>query len=338
MGKQLTSYFTDIWGSKETRYSRLFAQTIILSEPFRGFIGKKINVQKHSLSEIIEIVPEKVFDDNNRQIDIYLKTNDGLVIGIENKKWAGLQGKQLIDYDQSLRNISNNNYRLIFLSPSTYYIKREDEPDGLIKLSYKEVIQWIKDNQANFHSQFEINYFDQLKNYMEDLEMKPFSGDDIQLLRHSNKIYDLQKRLRAIVDVIRENHGIEDRPGGDGFILTYEERNNFKYYFGFRVGTNWYYKSDLLNDSPECLIYIKDDWDDSEQLEMNERVKKIYNKLEAALLDRKSGKLCYYERKQKDECRMSLRKSLSDFQDADVDEIIKWFKDNISILEKCFID
>jgi hypothetical protein len=71
----------------------------------------------------------------------------------------------------------------------------------------------------------------------------------------------------------------------------------FQVYVGVRFGRKWYYNDALLNDLPECIVYIKDAWSDSEQKDYNKRLEKIYSKLEADK-DLKDEKIDFYPRKE----------------------------------------
>ena len=61
--------------------------------------------------------------------------------GIENKKWAPLQDGQLHKYTEAMRK-DKKDYRLVFLSPSTYTLPESEKPEHLLTLKYKKIIDW----------------------------------------------------------------------------------------------------------------------------------------------------------------------------------------------------
>lgn len=319
-----------IWRGREEAYSSMIAQTLILSRKFRKFIEKQLEIEKDSIS-IIET--EKDLDLG--RIDIYFEYENGLAVGIENKKWAKLQANQLHKYDKALQK-NKKDYKLVFLSPSTYTLSEGEKPENLVIIKYKEIIDmindWIKElNHKNELSEFEETYFKHLLIYLEDLEMKPIQDKEIESLL----FYDsCETKLKAILNELMTQDERTTSMSGN-YILFSRKKDGFLFFTGFRFGTKWYYQDTLLNKSPECIIYVKDIWDDSEQQEKNILVKKIYDKLkEEPLFSDKVVKLDIYQRSKKNECRLAIRRSLSDFKDKDFDEIIPWFRDAIVILEK----
>jgi hypothetical protein len=96
----------------------------------------------------------------NRRIDIYLEFDKGL-IGIENKPWAGDEGRQLHHYAawlmQTARRRRCKYWRLIYISntepdPSSISIcRREKLKRGgrFFQMPYSEVIEWLEEGAAN---------------------------------------------------------------------------------------------------------------------------------------------------------------------------------------------
>lgn len=327
------SYFLGIWRTKEKAYSALIAQTLVLSKSFREFLEEQLRIEKGKLS-LNSIETERVLSNEAGRIDVYIECENGLVIGIENKKWAGLQDNQLHRYAKALQKQSNN-YRLIFLAPTKYFLPEEWKPENLFIITYKQVIDWIRIKQSNFEkNDFEKTYFDQLLAYLEDLEMKPLQDKEIESLLH---YFSCEKKLRAILEELKEKDEYIEFSGGRFMLFSRfkKEYDNIPFYVGFRFGKkNWYYKDNLLNNSPECLVYIKDIWDDSEQEQKNNIVRDTYEKLKKETsLEKDGSRLDYYPRKGKEECRLAIRRSLSNFQDKDLSEIITWFKNTILLLE-----
>jgi len=90
-----------------------------------------------------------------RRIDIYLQFQNGDIIGIENKPWAGLQKNQLSDYASFIdRKAGDKKWSLVYLSnnePSDdggigKEKKEELESVGkFIQLRYSTIIEWLED-------------------------------------------------------------------------------------------------------------------------------------------------------------------------------------------------
>lgn len=311
--------FSKVWGVKETRYSGIIGQTFGLSASFNSFFQERLGIQDKAI-EIVSVETEKSLGELG-QIDIFLNYDNGLVVGMENKKWAGLRPQQLIRYDEALKIESKDNYKLVFLAPSTYSLRDNEKPDFLIIIRYKEIIDWI--NSLAVKDDFESNYLQYLLKYIEVLEMSPLNEGEIRSLLYYAKSI---KKLDAILSDLREeNEGTIENNAN--YKLFYRNIDNILTYTGFRFGTDWYYNDALINNLPECIIYIKDIWSDNkEKTVQNEKIKTIYEILRGDT-DLNTIILNYYEPvSKKDECRVAIRTSLSDFEGKDISEIINWFR------------
>lgn len=322
----LNDFFSNTWGTDEKNYSSIIAQTLGLSKPFRSFFEAKLGI-KNLVSEITSIETEKPLS-GSEKIDIFVIYDDGrMVIGIENKKWARLQPRQLHRYAEALKR-KGDNYKLLFLSPSSYVLSEIDKPDGLVTISYKEIIEWVKYLRIDY--EFENAYWKYLLSFIEEMEMKPFEADEIKSLLYYSVCL---KKMDSILNELRKDSDppIENSTGN--FKLFSRKMNGFFIYIGMRFGKNWYYNDNLLNNSPECLIYIKDIWNDSEQADNNMSVKSIYSKLKIEK-DLQSEKIDFYPRKSGNECRLAIRHSLQDFENKNISDVIYWFNKTIEKLEK----
>lgn len=321
------SHFMNIWGTKETRCSALIAQTIVLSRKFQEFIADILRIE-HEQFILKSIQTEYSFPDLNcNRLDILIQCSNGLLIGIENKKWAGLQGNdQLFRYEKSLKEKSKDCHKLVFLAPSTYKLEESWKPENLIELCYKTIYNWI-DKPQNFDSDFEKRYFDELRLYFDDLEleMRPFTARQIDSLKETNA--DAIKKLNWLLNTMK----FADRNKNQGHGYT-----SYKIYIkglpvavGFRyLSDTWWFKEPLLKCKPECLIYIYDEWNDIEQQDKNRRVKDIYD-----FLNGKVDCIRFYTRNQNGECRLSIRKSLMEFEGKEVETILQWFRVNFNLLK-----
>lgn len=323
------SHFINIWGTKETRCSALMAQTIVLSRKFREFIADILRIE-HEQFILNTIQTEYSFLAPNRnRVDILIQCWNGLFIGIENKKWAGLQGNdQLFRYEKSLKEKSKDCYKLVFLAPSTYKLEESWKPKNLIELPYKTIYNWI-DKPQSFDSDFEKHYFDELRLYFDDLEleMRPFTARQIDSLKETNA--DAIKKLNWLLKTMKFADS-EKNQGHGGYTSDKIYIKSLPVLVGFRYSsdTGWF-REELLQSQPECLIYIYDEWNDIEQQDRNRHVKDIYDSLNG-----KIDCIGFHPRNKNGECRLSIRKSLMDFEGKEVETILQWFRINFSLLKK----
>ena len=113
----------------------------------------------------------------NRRLDIYLEFDNGL-IGIENKPWAGDQGRQLSDYAawlmQTARRRRCKYWLLVYLSntdPDTSSIseyRRETLTLGgrFVQIPYSEVIEWLREGEAKTKALAVRVFLDQLATFI----------------------------------------------------------------------------------------------------------------------------------------------------------------------------
>lgn len=331
------NYFFD---SSEASYSKVIAQTFVLSTEFRKLLFEQIN-QKHDnniikqmTTEAIEnVVLEKTFDGNCDRIDIFFELKNGLMIGVENKKWAGLQHEQLIRYKKALENL-NQNYVLIFLAPKNYMIPQQEKPENLkngvfIEINYAEIDEICKKILSNTQEDLVVNYFRSLKNFIGELIMEPLNQSEINSLRYFSSA---DKKINQILSDLKFENGIEKN---ENYRLGYKVINGQSCYCGFRFGTKCYYREPLLDDQPEMIFYIKDDEPDFDNASKNnDKLKEFYTDYNKPLSKQFLSKVDYYDRKKANECRLAIRKSLADFESEDVSKIVNWFESIIKYLEQ----
>jgi hypothetical protein len=334
------SHFMNIWGRNETRLSALIAQTILLSQKFRRFIACELHMGNKSF-EITSIKTEHYFEDKKEEqknkIDVLIKCPDGLLIGIENKKWALLQGyDQLIRYDKLLNEESNGHYRLVFLAPSTYKLPDNSRPKNpknpMTRIDYKKISNWIVNE--SFYSKFEKDYVEQFRLYLDALELEnhPFTRQEISDLKEGKPA--AVKKLSWIVDSIKPDKARFNQSADLGYCSYRLEVSRFPVLVGFRYKykpDNYWFREPLLHNEPECLIYIYDDWKGSERDEMNQRVARVADKFNKNVLKHKA---VFHDIEKKNECRLSIRKPLLDFEGKEISEIVLWFEENLNLLKK----
>lgn len=327
------SHFMNIWGPNETRLSALIAQTILLSPKFRRFIADELNIGNDSI-DITYIKTEHSFKNKKDKIDILIECSDGLLIGIENKIWAPLQGdNQLIRYDKLLNQESNGHYRLVFLAPSTYKLPDNSIPKNpMTRIDYRQISNWIV--RERLESGFEAKYYEQLRLYLDALELEnyPFTRQEISDLKEGKPA--VVKKLRWIVDSIKPDKDILNYSTISGYDSYRLEVSKFPVLVGFRYKykpDKYWFREPLLHNEPECLIYIYDDWKGSERDEMNRRVARVADRFNKNALKHKA---VFHEIEKKNECRLSIRKSLLDFEGKEISEIVLWFEENLNLLKK----
>jgi hypothetical protein len=319
----INDFFEKIWGFQERRYSAVIAQSLGLSKCYRDFLEYKLDFSRSP--GITSIETEKPL--GNGQIDILVEYDDGFVVGIENKKWAGLQHQQLHRYTQALKKEHQGNFKLVLLAPSSYKIQEMEKPQGLFTISYKEIIEWIQ--EAKIENEIEAAYLQFLMSYIEVLEMKPFDAKEVtSLLYYSTCLQKLEVTLEGLR---KESDGRIENSAGN-YKLFLRPMKDFQVYIGVRFGRKWYFNADLLNDLPECVVYIKDIWSDREQQDYNKRLECVYLKLKA---DSKfeDERIDFYPRKKSIECRLVIRRSLQDFESKNISDIVSWFTRVIEELE-----
>ncbi len=92
---------------------------------------------------------------SRRRIDVTVRWNDGFILAIENKPWAGDQDVQLEDYIRHLDGVSHGEFLMVYLSqsggePSTKSISANKleslKKDGHVKiLNYSSVMRgWLR--------------------------------------------------------------------------------------------------------------------------------------------------------------------------------------------------
>lgn len=324
----IQNFFADIWGTRETSYSAVIAQAIGISPVFRRFIEQKCNVV--SSKHIVKLETESVLPEGYGRIDILIEYDDGMLVGIENKKWAGLQDNQLQNYRIALEKMRSQS-KLIFLSPSTYSLNDKDKPRDLVKITYKEIIDNIR--QSSCDNEFESTYLQYCLEYFEVMEMKPFNEQELKSLFYYNSILH---KLDLVLNEVRTDKDSKIETMNSNYKLFRRTIGGFDIFIGFRFGTDWYYSTPLLMNSesdrtPECIVYIKDTWNDHEQMSKNEGIKRVHKELESAWGE--LGKIDYYDRKKKDECRLAIRRPLFDFLGQDGSETVRWLKTVSALIE-----
>lgn len=336
MGK--ANIYQDLWGSNETIYSAFIAQTIFLCPKFNRYLKEKCGIPIET--EMIRIVTEEVFNPKDR-IDIFIEY-EGFLLGIENKKWAGLQSDQLLRYFNSIMKASEQRQvgkkpesRLLFLAPSRYHLPSDQAPKGMIKIDYRQIIDFFKNYKLE--NEFETRYVESAIEFLEVLEMKGISQEEIEALQYAPKINNLNRKLKQILLDLR-NTGNGDGPietSSNNYLLFFQRINSYYCYIGFRFSMDWYCDQPLLNGKAECIVYVKDIWDEQQQEEFNKNLKERFHSLreEVEKLDFNND-VNIYDRKKQNECRIVIRRNLSDFANSELSEVVQWFSNIILVLKK----
>ncbi len=327
--------FQDLWGGRETTYSAVIAQTMYLMPEFDSFIRGKCAIPDDAV--MIRIATEESLSTIDR-IDIYVEY-DGYIVGIENKKWAGLQDKQLQRYADSLQQRANSGTKscLLFMAPSRYQLQETDIPKKtvpLIRIDYKDVIAFFKSYSPS--TSFETKYCEKLIEFLEVLEINPISQAELDSLASVPLIDSFLRKTRVILEDIRDNEKdgkIEENR--NNYRLFCHKSGPFPIYVGYRFSSDWYCNAPLLDGKSECIIYVKDVWDDPDQQRYNNELERIFADLAADVKKMGPGNdVQKFERKKKDECRIMIRRSLPGVVNEDIGTITNWYKSILAKLEE----
>jgi len=353
---------SSFWGVREVAYTSAIVQTLVLSPPFRRhFIGKIIQQGRdhgcdtldllERLNERVEVEVtgrREVVIKNSDRIDLFLNFGEEYLLGLENKKWAGLQSRQLKRYDEGLTE-RELPFLLVFLSPSTYTLRNEDRPKLLtqfLHIRYKDILAWVDDYLARHDpGPFEKAYFQAFHEYLGEVEMKPLSVEELDALKNYSLTESSLRKLRDIVVAVQENltedSGIEDYKSHKFILGYYLTNSNIHIYFGFRYGKGSYLdKVELIEpNEPEAIVYVKDIEKDGKIAERtNKSLMEIEKKENGTFKNLKSGggKPVYFDRQGVDECRFAVRKSLRSFPDLKPETLSGWLEEVVHALEVAF--
>ena len=331
--------FQGLWGGNETTYSAIIAQTMFLLPEFNSFIKEKCDIPNDA--EMTKIVTEEVLASDDR-IDIFAQYDDretSYILGIENKKWAALQPNQLQRYADSLQKRAQEGTkgRLLFLGPSRYRLSETDKPKSekvpMKQINYQEMIDFFKSYSPS--SDFATAYCKHLIEYLEVLEIKAITQEELDSIAAVPLIDSFTTKTRTILEDIRDKEidgKIEDQK--NNYRLFPRKSGPFPVYIGFRFSSDWYCDAPLLNNRPECIIYVKDIWEEKEAAHYNSELAGIFPALKEEISNLgASNDIQFFERKKQDECRIMIRRSLNELVNEDIGVATAWFKNVLEKLE-----
>ena len=325
-------------GRNEQSYSKAVAQTLALSDEFRKKFLELLlstanspgNIKEFIDDDIHSITLEKDFGTFGR-MDVVIETVSGLIIGIENKKWAGLQQNQLSRYAEAFEQIGQP-YFLVFLTPKLYALSENERPKSIISgnfthITYDNLLS-IAIALSNNENSLEHNYFSGLSKFLEGLAMPPINIDEINSMKYYYRAKE--KLINVLMEIKTEKGKIEDNPN---YMLTARWIGKHLVFSGFRFGTNWYFNAPLLNNEPEIICYAKDTLPNIlEATPQNDILQKFYSDEFKTLQTLFNCEVDYYPRKRPNECRLAIRKRLNDFNGKELSEMMKWLNDVIDYL------
>lgn len=338
------SIFARVWRDSELAYSGVLAQTLSLSTEYRSFflcqlaqiVGEPVGdeLREAAKSNSARIRTERdlgTLEENSGRIDIYAEF-PGLVLGIENKKTAGLQENQLTRYQTYLRlRQESENYVLIFLAPSKYKLPDAAlpaNPERFVKVTYKSLTDWTTQYiSVPGLPDFERRYFEEFRNFTGELEMKPLSNEELIALGWYKSSLEAYKKIQELASGLGK---LESSP--DYILVRKEQVTGFPVYLGFRLTKDWYFNAPLLDQGGEVVAYVKDEEADSEIAREFGRVLReaVANPGQANDL----GSKCeYFPRREKDECRLAFRRALVDFVGQEPSRITDWLNEKASFLQ-----
>ena len=77
---------------------------------------------------------------------------------------------------------------------------------------------------------------------------------------------------------------------------------------------------------------MKDIWEEAEQTQNNERLMKLCNYIKNDPASTGST-INYYNLNSKTECRFAVRKSIHDFENKDISDIVQWYNKYLVIIK-----
>jgi hypothetical protein len=147
----IRTVFAGTWKESERDYSLVLAQTVALSAQYRSLFLQEVSklldpaleVQLKAAAERKTAVETKSFRGPLGKIDLLLRSDDFLLVGIENQKAAELQGKRLLRYDEYLQ-LQCPHPLLVFITPCTNRIvdEKAGNLDRFVLLNYEQLTGW----------------------------------------------------------------------------------------------------------------------------------------------------------------------------------------------------
>jgi hypothetical protein len=343
-----TSVFARVWGESEEKYSRVLAQTLELSAGFRSLFLQKVSdiqslsgIARHQLRVAAEcsvtVKPEAHLGEFGR-IDLLLNYG-ALNIGIENKKAAELQENQLSRYEECLESLQLP-YLLLFLAPSTYPRVGNDlkKQDQFAQIDYTQVRDWTTEYLRNHNlSQFEHRYFKEFLIFTAELEMKPFSNEEVSVLSTLRVACEARDKAVWIVSDLAKPSGnkLENHAEKMGFVLACigDIAESLPVYAGFRffVDETGYFDAPLLR-GPEVLAYVT-------EVKRSQQGNRAYSLLKQVAnspdLIKSDPRLEYFPATSPGkQSVLAIRKPLAEFVGKESTEILNWLLDATAQLHK----
>lgn len=178
-----------------------------------------------------------------RRIDIYLQFQNGDIIGIENKPWAGDQENQLSDYAAFIqKEVKGNKWLLIYLSnnePSDYSgtkkeVFKKTEREGRFKqLRFSEIIEWLEDCACKSRALIVRLFIEELAKFIRmnvngELDMSEENEIKSLILASSQNIesaFHVSSVMKSVKEaLLKEFHDdLRNKTKAKGFELIWDE-------------------------------------------------------------------------------------------------------------------
>ena len=101
-----------------------------------------------------------------------------------------------------------------------------------------------------------------------------------------------------------------------------------------RFSANRYCTEPLRGSKPDCIVYVKDIWADEEHDSYNKKLANVYAEMTKAAPGLEiSSEIKLTARKKQNECRLMIRRSMSEIVDKDIADATQWYKDVLKLLE-----
>lgn len=305
-----------IIGNNENAFSIVIAALISYNTEIKKLFLRKANFPESLVVD--EIITEKCLDSNENRIDIYVELESGYVIGVENKKWAKFQLKQIERYKESSVFKNNSKAKVVIVTPSRYDLSEHlDE----ICISYKEILDIVNKYQRD-------ELMLDIKDFLSEVELMPLSLPEIDAQiyfgRSNKKLDSVLYELSGEEKIAIENN--------DGYKLFLKNIGNYSVYIGFRFrdDTEFYIKDKLLKAKPECIVYVKEYKNNYLSDKKNDE---IFIKIEECMgnitQDGKADLL-----KGKGPVKIIIRKNIEDSIGYDLKNMSDWYRNIIDIMER----
>lgn len=324
--------FNDVWGSGEMRYSGMLAQSIMLIDDFQKALLQAAHMTE--AGHLRQIKTEYPLE-GEEKLDIYAEFDSG-IIGIVNKLGVVLLPEQLRRCEEKLKAVAlekGKGFRLMCVHPSVQQFEGKHKSESVVYWKYSEILQELR--KMTRTDSFQASYLNMLIEYLEELEIKPITEEEVNLLARLHQVQSSLEKMKKILEQLREERdGAVEHNFGNYMLFSRKLSADLALYVGFRFGTEWFYSEPLMGEQPECIVFVRGSWDEAPQEVYEKMLKEAEEKLLAARnTDHLHGAINYYKAAKRDSCALAIRKPLRTFVESDAGQMNSWFNDTAKLVE-----